>query len=276
MYRDLQDYYLHWYHQRPVGIDGRRQEELRRLHRVLYTAIEYFVGHYASFVQDWGFSEKEWELLEKQALRPFRAGTYRPDYILSMERDLLLCEITSRFFAHGIFMSWFGEQAARAFMERFPSEPFHSDFGPMMDYMLSLAGGKKRMYVLKSADKTNEIRLYNTNPRLLGTDPIKALQEDAGGRDAMIEVYTNIRETMRRNAVEGEMVEGEDYEFRFDPGIDNYLEDNGDYNEERVRDNPEVEISSEPDIGKIRFVFSSDGYNEPEEEDINISDYETN
>ncbi len=160
MYRDLQDYYLHWYHQRPVGIDGRRQEELRRLHRVLYTAIEYFVGHYASFVQDWGFSEKEWELLEKQALRPFRAGTYRPDYILSTERDLLLCEITSRFFAHGIFMSWFGEQAARAFMERFPSEPFHSDFGPMMDYMLSLAGGKKRMYVLKSADKTNEIRLY--------------------------------------------------------------------------------------------------------------------
>ena len=79
--------------------------------------------------------------------------------------------------------------------------------------------------------KNNEIRLYNTNPRLLGTDPIKALQEDAGGRDAMIEVYTNIRETMRRNAVEGEMVEGEDYEFRFDPGIDNYLEDNGDYNE---------------------------------------------
>ena len=85
-----------------------------------------------------------------------------------------------------------------------------------------------------------------------------------------------ISTTLRRNAVEGEMVEGEDYEFRFDPGIDNYLEDNGDYNEERVRDTPEVEISSEPDIGKIRFVFSSDGYNEPEEEDINISDYETN
>lgn len=124
--------------------------------------------------------------------------------------------------------------------------------------------------------KNNEIRLYNTNPRLLGTDPIKALQEDAGGRDAMIEVYTDIRETMRRNAVEGEMVEGEDYEFRFDPGIDNYLEDNGDYSEEMVRDTPDVEISSEPDIGKIQFVFSADGYNEPEDEDINISDYETN
>ena len=192
MYRDLQDYYLHWYHQRPVGIDGRRQEELRRLHRVLYTAIEYFVGHYASFVQDWGFSEKEWELLEKQALRPFRAGTYRPDYILSTERDLLLCEITSRFFAHGIFMSWFGEQAARAFMERFPSEPFHSDFGPMMDYMLSLAGGKKRMYVLKSADKTNEIRLYKRfyeahglQVEVLEADEVQARRKE-WSRDAFV------------------------------------------------------------------------------------------
>ena len=30
MYRDLQDYYLHWYHPRPVGITPARQEELRR------------------------------------------------------------------------------------------------------------------------------------------------------------------------------------------------------------------------------------------------------
>ena len=53
MYRDLQDYYLHWYHMRPVGISTVRQEELRRLHRVLYTAIEYFAGHYAHYIRDW-------------------------------------------------------------------------------------------------------------------------------------------------------------------------------------------------------------------------------
>lgn len=160
MYRDLQDYYLHWYHPRPVGITPARQEELRRLHRVLYTAIEFFVANYAPYVEDWGFSEKEWKLLEKQAQRPFHAGTYRPDYILSRENEILLCEITSRFFAHGIFMSWFGEQAGRAFTARYPEAEFHSDFGPMMDYMLSLAGGRRKMYVLKSADRTSEIRLY--------------------------------------------------------------------------------------------------------------------
>ena len=160
MYRDLQDYYLHWYHTRPVGISTVRQEELRRLHRVLYTAIGYFAGHYAHYIRDWGFGEKEWELLERASCLPFRAGTYRPDYILSHEKEILLCEITSRFFAHGIFMSWFGEQAGRAFTARFPGVVYQSDFGPMMDYMLSLAGGRRKMYVLKSADRTGEIRLY--------------------------------------------------------------------------------------------------------------------
>lgn len=160
MFSDLSSYYLHWYHARPVGITSCRREELRRLHKVLYTAIGHFVHHYREYVQDWGFSHKEWALLERQERYPFRAGTYRPDYILSSEGDLLLCEITSRFFAHGIFMSWFGYQAGRAFAARVPEAECTFRFPELMDHMLSLAGGRRRMYVLKSADRTSEIRLY--------------------------------------------------------------------------------------------------------------------
>ena len=121
--------------------------------------------------------------------------------------------------------------------------------------------------------KTSEIRLYNTNPRLLGTDPVKALQEENEGRDTMAEVYSNIRESIRRGADEGEMIEGETFEFRFDPGIDRYLNDNGDYGNEA--DSFELEINTDSDIGSIRYVFSADGYNEQEEEEINLSDFET-
>ena len=123
--------------------------------------------------------------------------------------------------------------------------------------------------------KNNEIRLYNTNPRLLGTDPVKALQDDASGRDTMVEVYANFRESMRKNAEEGEMVEGENFEFQFDPGIDSYLDENGDYEDGSDPDSFELEIDSEPNIENIRFVFSSDGYFEPDEESINLSDFET-
>ena len=160
MFSDLSSYYLHWYHSRPVGITSHRREELSRLHKVLYAAICHFVHHYREYVQDWGFTQKEWALLERQEHYPFRAGTYRPDYIVSSEGKLLLCEITSRFFAHGIFMSWFGYQAGRSFAARVPGAECIFRFPELMDYMLSLADGRRRMYVLKSADRTSEIRLY--------------------------------------------------------------------------------------------------------------------
>lgn len=202
MFSDLSSYYLHWYHARPVGITIHRREELRRLHKVLYTAICHFVHHYREYVQDWGFSDKEWALLERQERYPFRAGTWRPDYIVSSEGDLLLCEITSRFFAHGIFMGWFGYQAGCAFAARVPEAECIFRFPELMDYMLSLAGGRRRMYALKSADRTSEIRLYQRfyqahglQVEVLETPEIEARQSE-WARDAFVVNALNQRDLL--------------------------------------------------------------------------------
>ncbi|MBR5076204.1 MAG: hypothetical protein IKX28_04220 [Bacteroidales bacterium] len=161
MFSDLASYYLHWYHGRPVGITPARRDELRRLHDVLYRCAEYFVLHYEDYVPSRiPLSDKEMEVLALQAQTPFRAGTWRPDYLVTREGGLKLCEITSRFFAHGIFMSCFAEYAADAFMGRFPGRERESRYGELMEYMRALPGGSRRMYVLKSADRTSEIRLY--------------------------------------------------------------------------------------------------------------------
>ena len=111
MYSDLADYYLRWYHSRPVAITGGRREELHRLHRVLMKCIDYFVLNYRRLVPEYmPLGDKEMQILDEQSRYPWRAGTFRPDYIVSSDGRLLLCEITSRFFAHGIFMSWFGTE----------------------------------------------------------------------------------------------------------------------------------------------------------------------
>lgn len=126
--------------------------------------------------------------------------------------------------------------------------------------------------------KSNSIRLYNTSPRLLGSDPVKAMQ-GATGRDTIVEAVTNMRESMRKKAEVGELVEGENFEFEYDPSIDDYLEENGDFeSQESVPDDSftEVTIDSEWDPNSVQYMFSSDGYNEPDEEEINLSDYETN
>ena len=161
MFSDLAPYYFRWYHERPVGITPARRDELRRLHAVLYRCAEHFALHYEDYVPGRiPLSDKELEILALQSGTPFRAGTWRPDYLVAADGSLQLCEITSRFFAHGIFMSCFAEYAADAFMKRFPGRTRESRYGELMDYMRALPGGSRRMYVLKSADRTSEIRLY--------------------------------------------------------------------------------------------------------------------
>ena len=192
MYSDLADYYLRWYHSRPVAITGGRREELHRLHRVLMKCIDFFALNYRRLVPEYmPLGDKEMQILDEQSRYPWRAGTFRPDYIVSSDGRLLLCEITSRFFAHGIFMSWFGEtfiyrflaaagectEDAGAASRPFPKGPLPlpvprvarpassapppaAEFQEMMDYMLSIAGDAREMYVFKSADRSGEIRLY--------------------------------------------------------------------------------------------------------------------
>lgn len=161
LHRNLESYYSRWYHERPMAITRARRDELRQMHRILYKCIVFMAEHYAEFVPRYmPLSDAEMDILEMQSRRPFRAGTYRPDYIISEDGKLLLCEITCRFFAHGIFSSYFAERVADRFMERHPGRARHSDYDAMLQYMLEHTTDGDTISILKSADKTSEIKLY--------------------------------------------------------------------------------------------------------------------
>ena len=159
MITNLTEYYLRWYHERPVGITTGRREELRELHRIIYKCSLHLALNYKDYVPKWmPLGEKDLEILELQEQTPFRAGTWRPDYIIGTDGSLRICEITSRFFAHGIFMSRFAEEAADRFMARFPGAKRETEYPVLMDYMAGILEGRRKIFVLKSSDKTNEIR----------------------------------------------------------------------------------------------------------------------
>lgn len=157
MYSDLASYYHRWYHDRTVLIGPGRSEELRRLHEVLLKCAHHFVHVWRDYLP---LGTREQEILAEQERYPLRLGTWRPDYILCTDGSLRICEITSRFFAHGIFMSWFGHELSTRFMSKHPDVAWRDGFGAMMQKMLDITGGRRRMYVFKSADRTGEIRLY--------------------------------------------------------------------------------------------------------------------
>ena len=161
MIEGLIPYYHHWYHSRPVGITSGRRAELDRLHRVVYACAEHLSLKYKDYVSRFmPLGDKEMQILEIQEEYPFRAGTWRPDYIIAEDGSLKICEITSRFFGHGIFMSWYAEKFADKFMSRFPDRTRRTRYPQLLDYMLEILEGKRDIYVLKSADRTSEIRLY--------------------------------------------------------------------------------------------------------------------
>jgi hypothetical protein len=164
-----ESYYLRWYHEKPIFVTTKRRDEIRKLHEVLYKAIEYMGIHYKEYVDTYmPLDSKIMEILDYQSQFPYRAGTYRPDYIVTEDGELKLCEITSRFFAHGIFSSYFAECDANRFMAKYPGHTREVRFEEMISYMRKLVDGYDEIYVLKSSDRTNEIPLYEAYYAYIG------------------------------------------------------------------------------------------------------------
>lgn len=161
LFSENYDYYFRYYHDRPMVVTSARVKELRELHRILYKCIEFMAYHYKEYVDKFmPLSNQEMEILEYQSRYPFKATTYRPDYLITTDGQLKLCEITSRFFGHGIWYSYYAEAYADKFMTQFPHESRGFRFEEMMQYMLQIVGDKTEIYVLKSSDRTSEIRMY--------------------------------------------------------------------------------------------------------------------
>lgn len=165
-------YYRSWCHDLPILVTGKRDEELHRVADVLYKCAEYYVHHYKDYLQIIPYTPEILEILEYASQYPFRAGTFRPDYIIDEKGNILLCEITSRFFGNGYFMSYFMEKAGEDMANALNIQDRRSYFPEFFDYMASMAEGYSRLLVLKSADKSDSIKLYVPFYHALGMETI--------------------------------------------------------------------------------------------------------
>mgnify|MGYP002522897622 CR=1 FL=1 len=161
LYADKTDYYHHWYHAKPMLITSARRDELRRMQSLLYKSIVYMAEHYREWVPKYmPVDDKVMEILDRQSRYPFRAGAYRPDYIISEDGRLLFVEITSRFFGHGIWENYPSEVKARQIIAGHPGASWESLYNELLTYMRDIIPASSPLYVLKSSDRTSEIALY--------------------------------------------------------------------------------------------------------------------
>jgi hypothetical protein len=161
LFADKTDYYHHWYHDRPMLITSGRRDELRRMQALLYKCIVYMAEHYREWVPQYmPLEEKEMEILDRQSLYPFRAGAYRPDYLVSEDGQLLLVEITSRFFGHGIWANYPSVVKAELFMAEHPDASWENRYNELLTYMRDAIPAGRPIYVLKSSDRGSESTFY--------------------------------------------------------------------------------------------------------------------
>ena len=108
--------------------------------------------------------------------------------------------------------------------------------------------------------------MFNSKPRLLGTDPVKSMTSSK----TLAEKFMAKREEMQKNRVEKmmqeEMVEGKTFVFDYDPGIDGYTKDNGDY-ESNTTDNT-IEIDAENDLSALTGILDYDDDSEESDSDF--------
>lgn len=161
MFADKTDYYHHWYHAKPMLITSERRDELRRMQALLYKCIVYMAEHYREWVPKYmPLDNKVMEILDRQSRYPFRAGAYRPDYLISDDGRLLLVEITCRFFGHGIWANYPSVIKAKQFMEEFPNISWENRYDELLTYMRDAIPANSPVYVLKSGDRGSESSFY--------------------------------------------------------------------------------------------------------------------
>ena len=161
LFADKTDYYHHWYHDRPMLITSERRDELRRMEDLLYKCIVYMAEHYREWVPEYmPLDDKVMEILDRQSRYPFRAGAYRPDYLISDDGRLLLVEITSRFFGHGIWANYPSVVKAEQFMAEHPDASWENRYDDLLTYMRDIIPEGSSIYVFKSSDRGSESTFY--------------------------------------------------------------------------------------------------------------------
>ena len=161
LFADKTDYYHRWYNAKPMLITTVRRDELRRMQALLYKCITYMAEHYREWVPRYmPLDDKIMEILDRQSRYPFLAGAYRPDYLISEDGRLLLVEITSRFFGHGIWFNYPSVVKAGQIMAEHTEASWENRYDELLTYMRDIIPAGWPIYVLKSSDPTSEITLY--------------------------------------------------------------------------------------------------------------------
>jgi len=150
-----------WFYKTPMLISSARYEELHTLQRLLYKAIRFFVTHYDEYESLLPLSPRARKIVEIAAQRPYRVGTYRPDFVIGQDRHIRVCEIGCRFPLDGFFYSGISELIANRLAAAQGVDQPTARYRRFLEHLTGYLGEFAQVRALKSpADRPQDLRLY--------------------------------------------------------------------------------------------------------------------
>lgn len=126
--------------------------------------------------------------------------------------------------------------------------------------------------------QNNAVKIFNPNPRLLGSDPVKVRASEVSARDKIVDKYYEYKERQMEKREEKDLVEGENFKFAYDADVDEFLDDNGDFSNFQNSDGSfDINISGSS-LDESNLFYGGDGYNDDDDDgkEYYQSDFESN
>ena len=114
IHRELAKYYHRWYFDRPMIVTSGRDRELQRITALTNRFLHFYAEHYREYLDRIPYPDKVMRFLELQDERgPYHPGSARLDYLMDTDRNIKVCEFTSRFYGNGYYTSYFADLRGR-------------------------------------------------------------------------------------------------------------------------------------------------------------------
>jgi hypothetical protein len=151
-------YFEQWTYDHPLVVKPETNETMRFLQKAMYNAIRHFVENYDRYRHLMPVADEVAAVLSLCQGIPYRAGTYRTDFIIDENKKIWLIEITCRFALNGFFISKFIIDTADRFMRKNQHLRSLDLYALFLERLSDYFGAVRHVCILKGRDNRNETK----------------------------------------------------------------------------------------------------------------------
>jgi hypothetical protein len=157
-------------HEKPIVMTLETYEKTRQLGLILHKAILYFVQHYDDYATVMPLSPKDHHILQICNAHPFRAGTYRTDFVIDEQNQIRIIEMTTRQPLNGYFISGFTNQLGQEKALALHLKSVINDYPRLLRCLEREIGTSERICIIKGNERLGDFKVYVSLFELAGIE----------------------------------------------------------------------------------------------------------